>query len=74
VVPVLNLRLLIVLIYFVVFLNLFKRIPGKKLGLGSIPVAVQSKDYVCSRLIAAIVGSNPVEGVDVCLLYLLCVM
>ena len=37
-------------------------------------MAVLSKDYVFSRLIAAIVGSNPAEGVDVRLLYLLFVM
>lgn len=37
-------------------------------------MAVRSKDYVYSRLIAAILGSNPAEGVDVRLLYLLCVL
>jgi len=36
-------------------------------------VVVRSKDYVCSCFIAATVGSNPAEGVDVRLLYLLCV-
>jgi len=28
-----------------------------------IPVAVRSKSYICSRLIARIAGSNPAEGV-----------
>jgi hypothetical protein len=39
-----------------------------------IPVAVLSKEWVCSRLIAGIVGSNPAEGMDVCLLCFLCVV
>ena len=30
-----------------------------------IPVAVQSKAYVCGRLIAEIAGSNPAEGMHV---------
>ena len=33
-----------------------------------IPVAARSKAWICSRLLAGIVGSNPAEGVDVCLL------
>jgi hypothetical protein len=37
-------------------------------------VAVRSKAYVCSRLIAAISGSNPSKDMDVRLLYLLCVV
>ena len=37
-------------------------------------MAVQSKDYVYSRLIAAFAGSNPAEGMDVGLFYLLCFM
>jgi hypothetical protein len=32
----------------------------------SIPAALWSKTYVCSGAIAAIAGSNPAEGVDVC--------
>ena len=31
-------------------------------------VAVQSEAYVCSYLIAGIMGLNPAEGMDVCLL------
>ena len=33
-----------------------------------IPVAVLSKEQVCGRLLAEIVGSNPTGGMDVCLL------
>jgi hypothetical protein len=33
-----------------------------------IPVAAQSETYVCGRLVAGIVGSNPAGGMDVCLL------
>ena len=32
------------------------------------PVAVRSKAYMCSHLVAGVSGSNSVEGVDVCLL------
>jgi hypothetical protein len=38
-----------------------------------IPVAEWSKAWVCSRLRAGIAGSNTAEGMDVCLLWLLCV-
>ena len=33
-----------------------------------VPVAARSKAYVYSRSPAAIVGSNPTRGMDVCLL------
>jgi len=33
-----------------------------------IPVAARSKAWVCGRLLAEIVGSNPTGGVDVCML------
>jgi hypothetical protein len=33
-----------------------------------LPVAVQSKAWVCVRLLAGIVGSNPSRGRNVCLL------
>jgi hypothetical protein len=33
-----------------------------------IPVAARSKAWVCGRSLAGIPGSNPVGGVDVCLL------
>ena len=33
-----------------------------------VPVAAQSKAYVCIRSPAEIVGSNPTGGMDVCLL------
>ena len=39
-----------------------------------ITVAVLSKAWVCCRLIDGIAGSNPVEGTDVRLLCLLCVV
>jgi hypothetical protein len=35
---------------------------------GPIPVAARSKAWVCVRLLAGIVASNPAEGMDVCLL------
>ena len=38
-----------------------------------IPVAERSKASVCSRSPAGIVGSNPAVGMDVCLLWVLCV-
>jgi hypothetical protein len=40
----------------------------------AIPVSVRSKAQVCGRLIAGIAGSNPAEGMDFCLLDLLCVV
>ena len=33
-----------------------------------VPVAARSKAWVCGRLPAGIVGSNPAGGMDVCLL------
>jgi len=41
-----------------------------------IPVAMQSAVYVCSCMIAGIMGLNPTEStnVDVCLLHFLCVV
>jgi len=33
-----------------------------------VPVAARSKAWVCGRLPAEIVGSNPTGGMDVCLL------
>jgi hypothetical protein len=39
-----------------------------------IPVAAKSQAWVCSRLLARIVGSNPAIGMDVCLLRVLCVV
>ena len=35
---------------------------------GPITVAVRSKARVCGRSLAGIVGSNPAEDMDVCLL------
>ena len=37
-----------------------------------IPVAVRYKAWVCGRSILGIVGSNPAEVTDVCLLRMLC--
>ena len=37
----------------------------------SIPVAARFKDWVCGRSLVGIVGSNPAEGMDVCLLWVL---
>jgi len=39
-----------------------------------IPVAAQSKACVCGRSIAGFVGYNPAGGMDVCLLWMLCVV
>jgi len=39
-----------------------------------IPVAARSKAYVYGRSPAEIVGSNPTGGMDVCLLWVLCVV
>jgi hypothetical protein len=41
---------------------------------GLIPVAVQSKAQICIHLIVGIVCSNSTEGMDVCVLHLLCVV
>lgn len=38
----------------------------------SVAMAVRSEAWVCSRLIAVIAGSSPVEGMDIRLLFLLC--
>jgi hypothetical protein len=38
------------------------------------PVAARSKAWVYGRSLAAIVGSNPAEGMDVSLLWVLCVV
>jgi len=35
-----------------------------------VPVAAWSKAYVLGRSLAEFVGSNPTEGMDVCLLWL----
>ena len=37
-------------------------------------MAARSKAWVCGRLPAEIVGSNPTGGMDVCLLSVLCVL
>jgi len=47
------------------YMLLYERTPA-------ILVAARSKAEVCSRSIAGIAGSNPVEGTDVRLLCLLC--
>lgn len=40
----------------------------------AIPVVVRSKEWVCSSLVAGITGSNTAEGMDVCLMCLLCIV
>jgi hypothetical protein len=40
----------------------------------SFPVAERSKAWVCSRSPAGIAGSNLTGGMDVCLLWVLCVI
>jgi hypothetical protein len=37
-------------------------------------VAARSKAYVCGRLVAGVSGSNPAQGMDVCLLCLYVVL
>jgi hypothetical protein len=39
-----------------------------------IPMAARSTAWVCGRSLAGIVGSNPAGGMDVCLLWMLCVV
>jgi len=39
-----------------------------------VPVAARSKAQVFGRSPAKIVGLNPTEGMDVCLLWVLCVV
>ena len=39
-----------------------------------IPVAVRSKTWVCGSWLAGIAGLNPVRGIDICLLDVLCVV
>ena len=43
-------------------------IPSINLHSFPVPVAARSKAYVCSRLPGEIVGANPTEGMDICLL------
>jgi hypothetical protein len=42
--------------------------------LQQIPVTGRSKVWVCGRSFAGIAGSNPTAGMDVCLLWVLCVV
>ena len=51
--------------FIVIFLSISTR---------PIPVAAQPKTSVCCRTFAGMVGSNPAGGMDVCLLWLLCVV
>jgi hypothetical protein len=37
-------------------------------------VTARSKAYVCSRLVAGVMGSNPAKGIDVCALCLYVVL
>jgi len=39
-----------------------------------IPVAAQSTAWVCGHSLAGIVGLNPASGMDVCFLWVLCVV
>ena len=43
-------------------------------ALRPIPVAARSKAWDCGRSLAGIVGSNPAEGMDVCVFWVLCVV
>jgi hypothetical protein len=44
------------------------------MGVKPIPVAAQSKALVCGRTLAGTAGSNRAGGIDVCLLWVLCVV
>ena len=39
-----------------------------------VPVVARSKASVCGRSSTEIVGSNPIGAIDVCLLWVLCVV
>jgi len=39
-----------------------------------VPVAAPSKPSVCGRSLIGIAGSNSAEGMDVCLLWVLCIV
>jgi hypothetical protein len=39
-----------------------------------VPVAARAKAWVCGRSLAGIACSNPYGGMDVCLLWVLCVV
>jgi len=39
-----------------------------------IPVAAQTKVWFCGRLLSEIAGSNPAGGMNVCLLWVLCIV
>ena len=47
---------------------------GGQWGTLPIPVASRSNAWVCGLLLAGIVGSNTAGGIDVCLLWVLCVV
>jgi hypothetical protein len=47
---------------------------GAVIPFKTVPVAVRSKAWVCGRSSAGIVGPNPADGMDICLLCLLCVV
>ena len=48
--------------------------PGGVRNMKPIPVAARSKVWVCGRSLDGIAGSNPAEGMGVCLLWVLCVV
>ena len=39
-----------------------------------IPVTARSKTWFCDRSLSGNAGSNPAEGIDICLLWVLCVV
>jgi hypothetical protein len=54
--------------------NLMNKLPLHCQFLLPIPAAAQSKAWVCGCSLAEIVGSHLAEGMDVCLLWVLCVV
>ena len=52
----------------IIFTSMVNRIVNTTRNERPVPVAARSKAYVYGRSPAAIVGSNPTRGMDVCLL------
>ena len=49
--------------------DFYRHIFGKVIKYQPIPVAARSKAWVCGHSPPGVVGSNPIEGMDVCLLW-----
>jgi hypothetical protein len=69
--PTWKLRGVCVCVCVCVWKDNIKRILNKY---GKTSATARSKAYVCGRLVAGVAGSNPAEGIDVCLLCLCVVL